>query len=78
MIRKLVCAVVVLVVALGLVALISSPIDARGCKPDPNPDHGRDHFCIIDCPPCTFTVCTPGGRCPFTCEPIPDCTPPQG
>ena len=78
MVRRLMCMVVVVAFALGVVALVSSPIDARGCKGDPNPDHGVDRSCTIDCPPCSFAVCTPGGRCPWTCEPIPDCVPPQG
>ena len=75
--RKLSCVMVVLALVVGGLAVVSSPIDARGCAPDPNPDRGRDTFCTVDCGPCTFAVCTPGGRCPWTCEPIPNCVPPQ-
>jgi hypothetical protein len=71
--RKLVCAVALLAVFAGVSVLTISPVDARGCNPDPNPDKGRG--CSIHCPPCTTVVCTPGGRCPFSCEPVPGCTP---
>ena len=74
MIRKLVCAAAVIAVLVGVLALASTPVNARGCKPDPNPN-GKDG-CSIHCPPCTVVVCTPGGRCPYGCEPIPDCVPP--
>jgi hypothetical protein len=73
MARKLVSALLVAVVVLGIAALISTPVGARGCKPDPNPN-GRDH-CSIRCAPCYQLVCIHGGRCPYLCAPIPGCTP---
>ena len=72
--RKLACAVALLAVLGGMLALAAAPVGAGSCKPDPNPDQGRDR-CSIHCPPCTVLVCTTGGKCPWACEPIPDCVP---
>ena len=74
MTRKLFCSAIAAVVALGLVAVCSTPASAGRCKPDPNPN-GRDH-CSIKCPPCSTPVCVQGGKCGFICEPIPDCVVP--
>ena len=74
MARRLFCVALAAVMALGVVALSSTPAGAGRCKPDPNPN-GRDHCGTLRCPPCFTSVCVQGGKCSFICEPIPGCIP---
>jgi hypothetical protein len=77
MLRQLLAGLVVAAAMTGALAL-SEPVALGRCGDNRGDEMGRGRTCFPPrCPDaCYRVVCDPSlGRCPWRCEPIPDCVP---